>query len=77
LRAAVGNFPDHLEELMACANYVRFTQLCRRGSLRVGDLVDGSDIPLVSPKDASVRKSLSDYLGKTDRPLAIIASSYT
>lgn len=50
LRAAVGNFPDHLEELMECANYVRFTQLCKRGPLRVGDKPDISSLPLFHPQ---------------------------
>jgi hypothetical protein len=48
LRAAVGNFPEHLEELMECANYVRFTQFCKRGELRVGDQPN-LDIPLFHP----------------------------
>jgi len=75
LRGAVGNFPDHLEELKSCANYVRFTQNCRRGHLKVGDIVDGSDILLYHPGNLTSRP-FSSYL-QSSRPLVVIASSYT
>ncbi len=39
LRSAVGNFPSHLSELRSCAKYVDLTQRCRRGALRVGDVL--------------------------------------
>lgn len=75
LRAAVGNFPAHLEELMECANYVRFTQLCKRGPLRVGDKPDISGLPLFHPQTGA-KELLSDWLHPT-KPLVILASSYT
>jgi len=77
LRAAVGNFPESLEELKTCANYVRFTQCCRRGDLRVGDKLDCSDIPLYNPHNLSEMKPLSAYFDTPNRPLGLIASSYT
>jgi len=79
LRGAVGTFPEHLETLKSCANYVRFTQNCRRGSLNVGDTIDGKGIPLVDPYSLE-QTSLSDYVNRstsTARPLVLIASSYT
>lgn len=74
LRSAVGNFPGHLPELMECANYVRFTQNCRRGHLRVGDTID-IDFPLYDPHTLE-KEMLSAYLD-SDKPLVVIASSYT
>lgn len=87
LRSAVGNFPDHLEELMECANYVRFTQLCKRGPLRVGDKPNISDLPLFHPETGKLRvqaftnqqgakEHLIDWL-QPDKPLVVLASSYT
>jgi len=77
LRGAVGTFPDRLPDLMACANYVRFTQNCRRGAMRVGDVIDGSHIPLISPYTYE-KETLTDHLNRhAKRPLVIIASSYT
>lgn len=73
LRGAVGNFPEHLPELMECANYVKYTQQCRRGHLRVGHTIDGK-IPLVDPHTQQ-RVLLSDYF--SEKPLVIISSSYT
>jgi len=76
LRAAVGNFgEDHLQELMDCANYVKYTQVCVRGPLRLGDKVDLSTIPLFHP-ETSKEELLSDWL-HPDKPLVILASSYT
>jgi len=76
LRAAVGNFgEDHLQELMECANYVKYTQVCVRGPLRLGDKVDLSTIPLFEPQ-ACKQELLSDWL-IGDKPLVILASSYT
>jgi len=79
LRGAVGTFPEHLDTLKSCANYVRFTQNCRRGNLKVADTVDGKGIPLVDPFSLD-QTSLSDYVNRstsTARPLVLIASSYT
>jgi hypothetical protein len=79
LRGAVGTFPEHLDSLMSCANYVRFTQNCRRGPLRVGDKVDGKGIPLVDPHTMA-ESSLAHYIDRgtqSSRPLVLIASSYT
>jgi len=73
LRGAVGNFPDHVPELMECANYVKYTQGCKRGHLRVGDVIDGN-IPLMDPL-SSKKELLSDYF--SDKPLVIASSSYT
>jgi len=73
LRGAVGNFPHRLEELMACANYVRFTQECKRGDLRVGDVIEGK-IPLMDPATAR-KEMLSDFF--SEKPLVIISSSST
>lgn len=76
LRAAVGNFgEDHLEELMDCANYVKYTQSCKRGPLRAGDIVDCTKIPLFHPVTGK-QELLSEWL-VDDKPLVIIASSYT
>jgi RNA processing factor Prp31 len=76
LRAAVGNFgEDHLQELMDCANYVKYTQVCVRGPLRLGDKVDLSTIPLHHPETFK-EELLSDWL-HPDKPLVILASSYT
>jgi hypothetical protein len=76
LRAAVGNFGDkHLAELMECANYVKYTQVCVRGPLRVGDKVDCTKIPLYHP-DTNAKELLSDWI-KDDKPLVILGSSYT
>jgi hypothetical protein len=76
LRAAVGNFgEDHLEELMDCANYVKYTQHCKRGPLRLGDQVDLTKIPLYHP-ETGCKELLSDWM-KEDKPLVMIASSYT
>jgi hypothetical protein len=74
LRAAVGNFPDHMEELKECANYVRFTAFCVRGSLRVGDSIDGKEFPIYDPYSLE-KEHLSDWLKQ--KPLLIFASSYT
>jgi len=74
LRGAVGNFPEHLEELKECANYVKYTQFCVRGNLRVGDFIDGKKFPLYDPHSLN-KEYLSDYI--KDKPLAIVASSYT
>lgn len=46
LRSAAGNFPEELPTLMECANYVKYTQCCRRGDLRIGDIVDTQSLPL-------------------------------
>lgn len=76
---------------MECANYVRFTQQCRRGALRVGDKIDGAKIALADVRHVlcgALRCSrraqphtlatapLTDRLGSS-RPLVLIASSYT
>lgn len=74
LRGAVGNFPEHLSELMECANYVKYTQECKRGHLRVGDVIDGK-IPLLNPKTCE-RSFLCDFFSQ-EKPLVIIASSST
>jgi len=74
LRGAVGNYPEHLEELKQCANYVKYTQLCVRGGLRVGDTIDGTKFPLYEPFTLN-KEYLSDYL--KEKPLVIVASSYT
>jgi len=74
LRGAVGNFPEHVEELMECANYVKYTQECKRGHLRLGDTIDGH-IPLMDPV-TSRRELLCDFFSK-DKPLVIVASSST
>jgi len=85
LRGSVGNFPNHLPELMECANYVKYTQECKRGHLRVGDTLLSSHvlpdipegpsyIPLINPKSQK-REYLKDFF--TDKPLVIIASSST
>jgi len=76
LRAAVGNFgEDHLNELMECANYVKYTQVCKRGELKLGDKVDLTKIPIYHPETAK-KELLSDWI-IDDKPLVIIASSYT
>jgi len=75
LRGAVGNFPEHVEELMECANYVKYTQCCVRGDLVVGDVVDGSKIPIYNPYTLE-KEYLSDYFSAT-KPTVIIGSSYT
>jgi len=76
LRAAVGNFGEkHLAELMECANYVKYTQVCIRGELRVGDKVDCTKIPLYHP-ETGAKELLSDWI-KDDKPLVILGSSYT
>jgi len=75
LHGAVGTFPEHLSELMECANYVKYTQGCKRGHLRVGDYVDGSKFPLYDPLTMK-KELLSDYYSP-ERPTVIIASSYT
>jgi hypothetical protein len=74
LRAAVGNFPDHIEELKQCANYVRLTAFCVRGNLRVGDRIDGGEFPIYNPYTLE-KEYLSDWLRQ--KPLLIFASSYT
>jgi hypothetical protein len=74
LRAAVGNFPEHIEELKECANYVRYTAFCVRGDLRVGNFIDGTQFPIYDPYTLE-KESLKDWL--KDRPLLIFASSYT
>lgn len=74
LRAAVGNFPEHLEELKECANYVKYTAFCVRGPLRVGDTIDGKEFPLYDPYTLE-KCYLSDWFKQ--RPLLIFASSYT
>jgi len=74
LRGAVGNFPDHLEELKGCANYVKYTQLCVRGNLRPGDIIDGTQFPLYDPHTLK-KEYLSDFI--SHKPLVIISSSYT
>jgi hypothetical protein len=76
LRAAVGNFGEkHLADLMECANYVKYTQVCVRGPLRVGDKVDCTQIPLYHPVTGA-KELLSDWI-KDDKPLVILGSSYT
>jgi len=76
LRAAVGNFgEDHLHELMECANYVKYTQVCVRGDLRLGDKVDLTQFPLIDPHTLK-QELLSDWM-KDNKPLVILASSYT
>jgi len=74
LIGAVGNFPERVEELKECANYVKYTQLCVRGELRVGDHIDGTKFSLYHPQTLQ-KEYLSDYLKQ--KPLVIIASSYT
>jgi len=74
LLGAVGNFPEHLEELKSCANYVKYTQVCVRGGLREGDHIDGTKFPLYDPETLK-KEHLSDYI--KEKPLVIIASSYT
>jgi len=61
LRAAVGNFPEKMEELKECANYVRYTAFCVRGHLKVGDSIDGSELPLYDPYTLQ-KEYLSDFL---------------
>lgn len=39
---------------MACANYVRYTQDCKRGTLCVGDIVDCAAIPLFDVRFVSL-----------------------
>eukprot|EP01129_Flabellula_baltica_P014939 TRINITY_DN7324_c0_g1_i1.p1 TRINITY_DN7324_c0_g1~~TRINITY_DN7324_c0_g1_i1.p1 ORF type:complete len:246 (+),score=36.32 TRINITY_DN7324_c0_g1_i1:111-848(+) len=78
LRSAVGNFPDHIEELMECANYVKYTQFCVRGPLRVGDRL-GEAIPEdlgVYHIDTFDKHTLKDLL-TDDVPNVILSSSYT
>jgi len=76
LRAAVGNFGEsHLQELMDCANYVKYTQVCVRGPLRLGDFIDLSTIPLFHPETFK-QELLSDWI-RSEKPLVILASSYT
>jgi len=74
LRSAVGNFPEHVEELKECANYVRYTSFCVRGELRVGNVIDGNEFPIYDPYTLE-KECLKDWL--KDRPLLIFASSYT
>jgi hypothetical protein len=76
LRSAVGNFPSHLPALVRAANYVRLTQKCVRGSLRVGHEFDGSSIPLVDPATRQ-SSTLLDFLPQQQKPLVIISSSYS
>eukprot|EP01125_Pyxidicula_operculata_P004652 TRINITY_DN174_c0_g1_i1.p1 TRINITY_DN174_c0_g1~~TRINITY_DN174_c0_g1_i1.p1 ORF type:complete len:259 (+),score=33.47 TRINITY_DN174_c0_g1_i1:54-779(+) len=75
LRGAVGNFPSHINELMECANYIKYTQFCVRGNLRVGDYVDGNSINLYDPFTLEPHKFSEYYSDK--KPTVIIASSYT
>jgi len=74
LRAAVGNFPDHVEELKQCANYVKHTAFCVRGNLREGDVIDGKEFPIYDPYTLE-KEHLSDWLKQ--KPLLIFSSSYT
>jgi len=74
LRAAVGNFPEKIEDLKECANYVRLTSFCVRGPLKVGDSIDGSEFPIYDPYTLQ-KEYLSDHLKA--KPLVIFASSYT
>ena len=73
LRGAVGNFPSHLPVLMQTANYVRLTQKCVRGSLRVGHELDGGRIPLVDPATGT-SFTLSSFV-QPHRPLVLLSSS--
>jgi hypothetical protein len=78
LRSAVGNFPNQLEELMECANYVKYTQHCVRGTLQVGDRVGGkipSDLP-VYDLSTLAEKTLGELLSQ-EKPNVIVSSSYT
>lgn len=75
LRGAVGNFPNHVKELMECANYVKYTQCCVRGSLKIGSFVDGKTIPIYDPFTFK-KEYLSDYYSP-DKPTVIVGSSYT
>lgn len=79
LRSAVGNFPSHLDELRACAQYVDFTQHCRRGSLRRGDTLSDerlAAVPLVDPRTGE-RTTLLDECNRNRSvaPLVIVSSS--
>jgi len=75
LRAASGNFSEKIEELKECANYIKFTHFCVRGELRPEMKIDLSKFPLIDPMTGK-NEFLSDWL-VPDRPLVIIASSYT
>lgn len=81
LRAAVGNFPSHLAELRKCAQYVDFTQHCRRGSLRIGDKLDEAalrEITLVNPLNEQETTTMLEQCEKmkaSGRPLVIVSSS--
>jgi len=74
LRGAVGNFSNHVDELKDCANYVKYTQECKRGHLRVGDVIDGN-ISLLDPQ-TNARSMLREYFSQ-NKPLVIISSSST
>ena len=79
LRGAVGNFPSHLEELRACAKYVHFTQHCRRGHLRIGDVLEDlqlQSIRLFDPETAKQTETLwSQFKLANNRPIVIVSSS--
>lgn len=81
LRAAVGNFPSHTKELYDCAQYVAFTQHCRRGKLRVGDCLleqEMSDISLIdvaSGERTSFYEQAFENVSSYKNPLVVLASS--
>ena len=80
LRAAVGNFPSHLDALRGAAQYVDFTQHCRRGSLYPGRYLmyeETMNIGLVCARTEK-KMCLGDLVDRADRaghPLVLVASS--
>lgn len=82
LRGHRGNFPSHVPELEAAAQYVKYTAHCVRGPLRAGDELSRdtlAELALIDPRCAPPRAptSLGAVLARERRPLLIVASSYT